>query len=298
MAVPPPLQEDATRNLWDTGFLQKRPGPTGPGRARKTPRYKRATPPVAAGRPRATDAVVGVTIWRLRPSAAPDESTARLLVHEPGTDLDEAKSWTPERVDVGTVLEAGQRVRLSVEAPRAGFLYVIDREKYQDGSHSTPRLIFPTLRTRGGDNAVSAGSVVEVPAQRDNPIFFTLERSRPDHVAELITIIVAPKKLEGVTIGNSPVELARGQVADWEARWGAGVERITLEGGVGQAYTPAEKTAGADPGAQLTQDDPLPQTIYRVAVKPGDSILVTVPLPIGGKGRPRSARSARSASMD
>ena len=79
------------------------------------------------------------------------------------------KQYVPVRVAAGEPVAAGQRVRVSIEAPRAGYLYVINREQYADGTMSEPYLIFPTLRTRGGDNAVKAGRVVEIPDQGDNP---------------------------------------------------------------------------------------------------------------------------------
>ena len=49
------------------------------------------------------------------------------------------------------------------------YLYVIDREQYADGTQGEPYLIFPTTRTRGGDNSVKAGRVMEIPSQDDNP---------------------------------------------------------------------------------------------------------------------------------
>jgi hypothetical protein len=278
-----PAQEDTTRNLWDTGFLQERPKKAAPKRQKRPPRYRRAPGTTAPAQPSQTGVIVGVTVWRLRPSIAADAPPARFLVHEESDDAG-ATSWTPERVDVGTPLEEGQRVRLSVEAPRSGYLYVLDREQYADGSLSKPYLIFPTTRTRGGNNAVTAGAVVEIPAQSDNPIYFTLKRSRPDHAAEVVTIIVAPEPLDDVTIGDKPAALSTEQVAKWEAQWAAAVERVEMEGGAGTTYTEEEKQAGSDPNRPLTQDDPLPQTIYRVQAKPGDPILVSVPLPIRAKG--------------
>jgi len=46
--------------------------------------------------------------------------------------------WIPERVEADAKLTAGVRVRLSVDAARAGYLYVIDGEQYADGSSSIP----------------------------------------------------------------------------------------------------------------------------------------------------------------
>jgi hypothetical protein len=43
--------------------------------------------------------------------------------------------WTPQRIEADTPLKVGERVRLSIESPRTGYLYVIDREQYADGSY-------------------------------------------------------------------------------------------------------------------------------------------------------------------
>ena len=52
-----------------------------------------------------------------------------------------------------------------------------------------------------------------------------------------------------------------------------------MVGGAGRTYTRAEKEAGAE-GRLLTQDDELPQTLFRVVAKPGSPLLVAVPLQI------------------
>ena len=289
--VPAGAQDDTTRQIWDSAFLQQRPKPKRPTATRKKTSYKRvpARPATTAAKPAAgkapvgapvtAESLVGVTLWRLRPSARADAETARILVHEKSSKAD--TEWTPERVDVDTAVAAGQRLRLAIEAPRDGYLYVLDREIYADGSTSAPVLIFPTLRTRGGNNRVAAGAVVEVPSLEDDPVYFTMARSRPDHVAEALTIVVAPEPIEGLTIDREAKVLSAAQVAAWERDWGGPVERLDLVDGVGTPYTGAEKAAGSSTTAQLTQEDPLPQTIYRVSGRPGTPILVSFALKLG-----------------
>lgn len=277
-AAPGAAQDDAERGLYDTAFTESRPKPKSPRSSQRKPvRYKRVTPVAtnAAPQPTGEQAVIGVTVWRLRQSRVADEGAARILVHGPA----EAKEteWTPERVEADTPLEVGQRVRLSIESPREGFLYVVDREQYADNTYGPAVLIFPTSRLRSGENAVRAGAVVEIPALTDDPAFFTLQRSRPDHVAEMITVIVSPVRLD-LAIGREAQVVDAAQVAKWEAQWGAVAERLEMAGGAGTAYTPAEKSAGA--GQLLTQEDPLPQTVFRVNSKPGAPVLVNIPLRI------------------
>jgi len=96
-AIPQSQGDDMTRGLWDTAFLQKRPvGRASSGRRKQQVRY-RAVGGAAATPAAPTDAVVGVTIWRLRPSTAADDEEVRQLVYEQG-------EWTPERISADTPL--------------------------------------------------------------------------------------------------------------------------------------------------------------------------------------------------
>ena len=165
-------QDDATRRLWDTAFIKS--GKQGKQKRTGARRYRVNTPGIPVSGV-AGDSVVGVTVWRLRRPTSAD-SGERLLVQE-GT---EEEDWIPERISANTRLAPGDRLRVSVEAGRTGYLYVIDREQYADGSFSEPYLIFPTTRTLNADNKVNAGKLIEIPAQGDGPPYFTLRRSRPD----------------------------------------------------------------------------------------------------------------------
>jgi hypothetical protein len=187
--------------------------------------------------------------------------------------------WTPERIEADTPLKIGDRVRLTVESPRAGFLYIIDRELYADGSLGEPMMIFPTTRTRGGDNRVAPGKLIDIPAQEDQYSYFTAQPggARRDQVAEVLTIILVPQPLP-LQIGDQPLKMTDTQVAGWEKLWGGTAERLELVGGAGRTWTNEEKAAGAAKGRQLTQAGPPPQTVYRVARKAGGPLLVTVPL--------------------
>ena len=217
---------------------------------------------------------IGVTVWRLRPSQPSDEG-GRVLVQEGPKQAE----WTPERIEADTALKIGDHVRLSVESPRRGFLYIIDREQYADGSFGEPMLIFPTLRTRGGDNRVEPGRLIDIPAQEDQYSYFTAQPAgdRRDQVAEVLTIILLPQPLP-LQIAEQPLKMAATEITGWEKQWGGVAERLELVGGAGQTWTMEEKAAGAAMGRQLTQAGPPPQTVYRVARTPGGPLLVTVPL--------------------
>jgi hypothetical protein len=224
-------------------------------------------------RPPATEEI-GVTIWRLRPARESDQG-GRVLV------LDGLKQsqWVPERIEAGTPLNVGDRVRITVESPRSGFLYIIDREQYMDGSLGEPMMIFPTLKTRGGDNRVLPGKLIDIPAQEDQYSYFTAQPagSRRDQVAEVLTVILVPTPLP-VTVTDQPLKVAPQQVAEWEKLYGGAAETLELIGGAGRTWTNEEKLASMANGRQLTQSGPPPQTVYRVARKTGGPLLVTVPL--------------------
>jgi Domain of unknown function (DUF4384) len=244
----------------------------------KAPIYRRTgTIKLTAGsrrpRPIPTEEI-GVTVWRLRTSQSSDTG-ARVVV----LDGLRQTEMTPERIEADTPLNIGDRVRLTIESPRPGFLYIVDREQYVDGSLGQPMLIFPTLRTRGGDNRVAPGKLIDIPAQEDQYSYFTAQPTgdRRDQIAEVLTIILLPQPLP-LQIAELPLKMTNTQVAEWEKTWGGTAERLELVGGAGRTWTSAEKLAGAAGGRQLTQGGPPPQTVYRVARKAGGPLLVTVPL--------------------
>ena len=113
---------------------------------------------------------VGVTVWKLAeadPKAKDTESSRSIVTSSTG------KSYGAKRLAADTEFEAGDLVRLSIEAPSEGYLYVIDREMLADGTLGPPVQIFPTAMSRGGDNRVQKGLLVDIPSQSD--------RSRTSH---------------------------------------------------------------------------------------------------------------------
>ena len=279
-AQEPSVPGTGTRQLWDENL--QRLLPPAPRRT-ATPKPEKAlskTSPV-------DDAFVGLTLWHLRPSTASDGPGTRLLVQEEESGIRE--EFTPERVESNTVLPEGSKVRLSIEAARAGFLYVVDREQYADGSYSEPYLIFPTTQIRGGMNQVGPGIVVEIPDPEDKMPYFRLRRdrgrgaaaagTRPEQVSEVITVLISPKPIPGLKIGRTAQRLRADQFELWEKQWATATKVMEASGAAGMAYTEAEKRAGQD-GVPLTADDPLPQTLIKTGAKTGEPMLVTVPIRI------------------
>ena len=202
----------------------------------------------------------------------------RMLVRE----NNKSSEWIPERIEMDTALGPGDRVRLSIESPREGYLYVVDRDLYADGKMGDAKLIFPARSMRGGDNQVRPGKLIDLPGQEDNPNYFTAQPSHSaqgsDQVGEILTIIVASAPL-ALSIEAQPLLISAADVAKWEKSWGSQTERFELEGGAGKPWTKEEKEASSATGSRpLTRDEPPPQTIYRIASTNKTAFLIDVRL--------------------
>ncbi len=277
------ISDDFTGNRKEVTSTNRASTASAAARARSRRTYRLATKPIA--RPRTNpngddDAKLGITIWRLRPVTTGDSgSTAggngtRILTREKGTTTE----WVPERVEADTNFRDGDRVRLSIESASNGYLYVVDRELFADGSTGDAMLIYPWA---GADNQVQPGRLVDIPAQEDDPSFFTARPSSARQVGEVLTIIITSSRLD-LPISDKPLQLSSSQVAQWEKTWGGQTERFEMDGGAGQAWTKEEQLASAKRGTrQLTREDPPPQTIYRVATTDKKALLVNVRLRYG-----------------
>ena len=222
---------ETTRKLWDTAFIDQ--GKKSASRKPSRRNYRIVTPevPVSGVTP---DSVIGITLWRLRPSRG-GEAGERIITHSgPGS-----AEWFPERVSSNAKLSEGDRIRISIEAARSGYLYVVDQEQYSDGSTGEPYLIFPTTRTRGGDNSVRAAQVIEIPAQDDDPPYFTLKRSRADHAGEIMSVLVSSTPIQTLTITDKAQRLPGETFALWEKSWGTASGRLEMENGEGRAMDEA-----------------------------------------------------------
>ena len=267
-----PQEQETTRHLWDTAFINQ--GNKAAANRRPARRsYRVVTPhvPVVGVSP---DSVIGITLWRLRPSRKADTGE-RIISHEGP----ESMEWLPERVASSGRLAEGDRIRMSIEAARTGYLYVVDQEQYADGSKGEPYLIFPTTRTRGGDNSVKTGRVIEIPAQDDSPPYFTLKRTRVDHVGENVIVLVTPTSIESLTITDKAQRLSAETLAQWEKSWGTQTGRLEMTNGEGKFWTKQEREAGADRTRSMTEAEPAPQTVYyRPGVGSKDPVLIKVQL--------------------
>jgi tRNA A-37 threonylcarbamoyl transferase component Bud32 len=279
------------------GLWWARGGGSGPTRAQKVaalleqdgpqaPYDKEPGYPVGSPAEGTAYALVGFNVWRVRPATPRDATDA-----EAARETVEAGESVAERIDDGDYLRVGDRFRLSIESltenflpDRGGYLYVINREQYADGSFGRAWLLFPNVATFNGQNLIKTDQPVELP--RSRAPYYQIKRGtdRPDYVAETYTIIISPWKFWLPPLGEGRTEIPRQLFEEWDRQFGGRAPRASLRGGVGKLRTRREQRVGTRETVEaddpLTPSDPLPQTVLRAVVKNGSPAMVTVALKI------------------
>src|SRR5262249_33072966 len=116
-------------------------------------------------------------------------------------------------------------------------------------------------------------------APSDSTPYFRVERTRPDQTAELLTILLSPRPIEGIPIQANRLKLTNAQLTVWEKQWKTNTYRLEAPAEAGKAYTAAEKQAGEEKKS-LEKGDPLPQPMFQVEPKPGAPMMIHLPLQI------------------
>lgn len=214
---------------------------------------------------------IGVTVWRLR-KKYPSENAPSIGIMEDGVRAE----YIPERVSSDTPLKLGDKIRITIESPRTGYLYIIDREKYSDDTYSKPVLIFPTKTTRGGNNKVSAGVLIDIPGQDDATPYFVVNSKHTGYAGEVLSVIVSREPLKGFTVPERAYVLENTLGEEQNEDWEVEADIFEQENGAGKSWTDAEMSAGRMDGKALTQEDPTPQTIYRVRANKQKPFLVNI----------------------
>lgn len=209
--------------------------------------------------PARSDKMLGITLWRLRAPRAADR--ARLLVHE--QDKEEAREWTPERISLDTRLSENDRVRISIESTRHGYLYVASRERFADNTEGPAYLIFPSRRISGGQNKVRPGQLVDIPEANNRRPYLTLKRSKPGHIGESLIVVVSPAPIDGLIVANAPLQLSESHLGAWRKYLTATTKIAGVAETAGQPWTASEQSASQQ-ATLLRVSDPAPQTIYKV----------------------------------
>ena len=247
------LQDEIPRSIVSDDFVKNRPK----GKAKPRSRlYRLASSPRErqAGESDSDTWQVGVTIWKLQ-----GERSRQL-------------ERVSRRVEADTKFHEGDLLRISIESPLAGYLYIVDRDWFTDGSGGETNLIFPV---RGEDNRLKPGKLIDIPTEDEASFKAT---PKPNQTGEMLTIIVALSPLQ-LPLSNNPLPITNTQLSDWEKRWSAITDRYEMNDGAGQTRTIEEQQAAATGGTrQLTRDDPSPQTIYRLVPKNRDGVLFNLML--------------------
>jgi Domain of unknown function (DUF4384) len=228
---------------------------------------------------------LGITLWKFDKRKTDDKTSSgqssgsRSVTHP----IDDSAVI---RVNQDTIFRVGDKIRVSVESPTAGYLYVANCEVYQDGSFGTPSIIFPTKRTRGGVNFLAVGSPIELPSINDRPNYFLLTESLGSKkvVAEALIFVVTKSPLADFETPEDTVELGENQLASWEKKWTGRTEIWEVEGQEKREYTQAEYESGSEilregeesKGRSLKADEPEPQTLYAVESPTDDGMLFTL----------------------
>jgi hypothetical protein len=213
---------------------------------------------------------LGVTFWRLRPKNADDDDAPTFQVKS----NNQIENWTAERVSSTTKFRKGDKVRFTIESSRSGYIYIVNREFYADGTTGQAEIIFPTLRTRSeGDNRVRAGSLIEIPGSEVAFPYFNVNPKRDDYIGEELLVLIMPEKLP-LEIGTRALAIREEIVRQWLSDWSSEVEIFDAADGEGVAITQAEAAAATTNSRSLTQEEPLPQTIYRVRIDTNTPLVV------------------------
>jgi hypothetical protein len=257
-------QDDTRRDIISEDFLMSRPAKRNatkaPTKPRSTYRQASSTPTRQSDQPHLQ---VGLTIWKLEPVTTAERRSV--------SERDRSGTgWT--RVEADAQFREGDALRLSIESPRAGYLYVVDRDSLADGSAGESNLIFPT---EGEDNRLEPGKLIDIPAPGDVPFRAT---PKPNQTGELLTFIVTSSPL-ALPLSKRPLPISQTQLSDWQQKWGAEGDRFEMNGGAGQPRTREEqRAASATDTRQLTREDPLPQTVYSLVPKSRNALLFNLVL--------------------
>lgn len=294
-------QEEGSKGIKSEEVVPRAKGKSGKsasqGLRRKntyTSDIKRPAAPPAKGQ---EDVRLGMTIFRYEPRGTVyrpgGEGTKDILMEgteeapTPPKKLDEwiAADWT--RAMPNEQFAIGQVVRLHFEPlSRSGYLYIVHQELYAGGATGTARLLFPTLRTRNGNNLVQPNADIWIPRP---PAYFRIKPSESNktHVGELLTVVLraeAPNEILRQSLKDYPLLLETDVLKRLFAGAKGATIRMNLDGSEGQKQTKQEmsKDIAMEGDEALTEDDPLPQTIYETRRQAGQPVVFYIPLKFKG----------------
>lgn len=224
---------------------------------------------------------LGVTLWKMEASQDSDPPSVREIVQPKPEGGTGAQEWTPVRLSKGATFHVGDNFQIAVESSRAGYLYLVNRTLFSNGSTGPSRLIFPTDRSQGGDNQVWPGKVIRLPDRNSKPPYWQFQSSRPDYTGELLIVLLSPRPLDTGGSQEDATEVSEATLADWSKQLGGGVSLTSSQ--TDQLRLTPEEAAARDRGTQLSRNAPPPQYIFDANRSPESAVLCTLRIPVSAK---------------
>lgn len=303
-AIPAQQQEEGSKGIKSEEVVPRAKGRSGGPASQGSRRNQTYTSNIkrpVAGPPKGEEDVrLGLTIFRYEPRGAVyrsrGEGTKDILMEgteEAPTPSNELADWNGAdwtRATPNEQFAVGQAVRLHFEPlTKAGYLYIVHQELYADGAAVTAKLLFPTLRTNKGNNLVQPNADLWIPRA---PAYFRIKPSQSNktHVGELLTVVLraeAPNEILRQSLKDGPLLLEADVLKRLFAGAKGAIIRMNLNGSEGQKQTTREmsKDIGMEGDEALTEDDPLPQTIYETRRQAGQPVIFRIPLKFKGNLR-------------
>ena len=225
------------------------------------------------------DPILGMNVWHMQLAAAASPVTSRGLEHRV-LDPTGTRDWIPERMTLEDPVREGELVRLSFESASPGYLYIIDRDVFRDGTKGPATLRFPTKMIRGGDNVVMPGVPVQIPNPTDNPSAFTVTLKRNDQTGIQLILILTPARLPEIQVPEVSAPVSEALLARYERELGPGVRLVEDKSMMKMVATLAEAAAASDPARPLDDRDPLPIMLFHRTGSPGKAMLATAVIKI------------------
>ncbi len=221
--------------------------------------------------PKQGDTFLGLTLWQM--VIAPDAEVKTRGFSHP-KDKEGKKDWTAVRIAWDKPVHENDYVVFTFESAPQGYLYVIDRDAFADGSFGDPILIFPTKRIRDGRNDVEPGHPVQIPDPTDHPPALQVDPAKPGQTGIQLIVIGSPQKIPELQAGDDQKKIPPALLARWQKQWATNVELTTDPKLDGVAITLAEQAALSDFSHPLSPKDKAPTAIFHRRGPAGQPIYV------------------------
>ncbi len=227
--------------------------------------------------PKQGDTFLGLTLWQMVLAPPTAEVKTRGFSH-PKEDKEGKKDWTAVRIGWDKPVHENDYVVFTFESAPQGYLYVIDRDAFSDGSFGDPILIFPTKRIRNGSNEVEPGHLVQIPDPMDRPPALQVDPAKPGQTGIQLIVIATPQEIPELRAADDQQKIPAAWLVRWQKQWATNVELTTDPKLNGVAITLAEQAALSDFNHPLGPNDKAPSALFHRRGPSGQPIYVAATL--------------------